>query len=156
MELSHMDSSSSSKSKIGVLLVGHGSRLPYGEEVINGIAEIYRQQADYPVGVGFMNMNKPSIPAAINELSRAGVEKIIVTPVFLAHGVHTKQDIPHILGLDNGHEHGHGHSHGHDHSHQDEEDEDIQFDGEIIYTEPLGADSRLVEIIKDRVNNALN
>ncbi|MCK9151118.1 sirohydrochlorin nickelochelatase [Methanobacterium alcaliphilum] len=147
-----MDSSLNSKNKIGVLLVGHGSRLPYGEEVINQIAEIYRQKADYPIMVGFMNMNKPSIPKAINELSKNGVEKIIVTPVFLAHGVHTKQDIPHILGLDNGSEHGHGH----DHSHHDEEDEEIQFDGEIIYTEPLGADSRLVEIIKDRVNTALN
>src|SRR5512145_198649 len=147
-----MDSSSNSTSKIGVLLVGHGSRLPYGEEVINGLANIYREQADYPVGVGFMNMNKPSIPSAINELSRAGVEKIIVTPVFLAHGVHTKQDIPHILGLDNGHE---GHGHGHAHSHHNEEEEEIQFDGEIIYTEPLGADSRLVEIIKDRVVNSL-
>jgi sirohydrochlorin cobalto/nickelchelatase len=148
-----MDSNSSSNSKIGVLLVGHGSRLPYGEEVINGLANIYRDQTDYPVGVGFMNMNKPSIPSAINELSQAGVEKIIVTPVFLAHGVHTKQDIPHILGLDNGHEHGHGHGHSHDH--HDDADEEIQFDGEIIYTEPLGADSRLVEVIKDRVNNSL-
>lgn len=148
-----MDLNSSSKSKIGVLLVGHGSRLPYGEEVINGLANIYREQADYPVGVGFMNMNKPSIPSAINELSQAGVEKIIVTPVFLAHGVHTKQDIPHILGLDNGQE---GHGHGHDHSHHDEEDEEIHFDGEIIYTEPLGSDPRLVEILKDRVNNSLN
>ena len=147
-----MDSNSSSKSKIGVLLVGHGSRLPYGEEVINGLANIYREQADYPVGVGFMNMNKPSIPSAINELSQAGVDKIIVTPVFLAHGVHTKQDIPHILGLDNGHEHGHGHEHSHDHQ---DEDEEIQFDGEIIYTEPLGSDPRLVEILKDRVNNSL-
>jgi sirohydrochlorin cobaltochelatase len=148
-----MDSNSNSKSKIGVLLVGHGSRLPYGEEVINGLANIYREQTDYPVGVGFMNMNKPSIPSAINELSQAGVEKIIVTPVFLAHGVHTKQDIPHILGLDNGHEHGHGHGHSHDH--HDDADEEIQFDGEIIYTEPLGADARLVEVIKDRVNNSL-
>ncbi|PKL67078.1 MAG: sirohydrochlorin nickelochelatase [Methanobacteriales archaeon HGW-Methanobacteriales-1] len=148
-----MDSNSSSKSKIGVLLVGHGSRLPYGEEVINGLANIYREQTDYPVGVGFMNMNKPSIPSAINELSQAGVEKIIVTPVFLAHGVHTKQDIPHILGLNNGHE---GHGHSHDHSHHDEEEEEIQFDGEIIYTEPLGSDPRLVEILKDRVNNSLN
>jgi sirohydrochlorin cobaltochelatase len=148
-----MDSNSSSKSKIGVLLVGHGSRLPYGEEVINGLANIYREQTDYPVGVGFMNMNKPSIPSAINELSQVGVEKIIVTPVFLAHGVHTKQDIPHILGLDNGHEHEHGHGHSHDH--HDDADEEIQFDGEIIYTEPLGADARLVEVIKDRVNNSL-
>lgn len=146
-----MDSNSNSKSKIGVLLVGHGSRLPYGEEVLKGLAEIYRKNSEYPVKIGFMNMNKPSIPAAINELSKENVDKIIVTPVFLAHGVHTKEDIPHILGLDNGHDCSHGHSH----NHNDEVNEEILFDGEIIYTEPLGADSRLVDVIKDRVNNAI-
>jgi hypothetical protein len=31
----------------------------------------------------------------------------------------------------------------------------IQFDGEIIYTEPLGPDQRIVDIITDRVNDAL-
>ncbi|MEN6292894.1 MAG: CbiX/SirB N-terminal domain-containing protein, partial [Methanobacterium sp.] len=77
-----------------------------------------------------------------------------VTPVFLAHGVHTKQDIPHILGLDDGHEHSHGHDHGHSHE-EEEEQEEIEFEGEIIYTEPLGADARLVDIIKERVASAL-
>lgn len=149
-----MDTNSNSKTaKIGVLLVGHGSRLPYGQDVVSKIGEMYRQNSDYIVEVGFMNMNKPSIPAAINSLAKQGVEKIIVTPVFLAHGVHTKQDIPHILGLDDGHEHSHGH--GHDHSHDEEETEEIEFDGEIIYTEPLGADARLVSIIDDRVTSAL-
>ncbi|MDI9617804.1 sirohydrochlorin nickelochelatase [Methanothermobacter sp.] len=143
-----MDSNSSQKPKIGVLLVGHGSRLPYGEEVINGIADIYRKEADHPVAVGFMNISKPSIPEAINELAAMGVEKIIVTPVFLAHGVHTKHDIPHILGLDNGTEHHHHHEHEHEH-------EEFEFDGEIIYTEPLGADPRIAEIIRDRVKSAI-
>lgn len=145
-----MDTNSDLKTaKIGVVLVGHGSRLPYGKDVVSKLGEMYKQNSDYLVEVGFMNMSKPSIPAAINMLAKQGVQKIIVTPIFLAHGVHTKQDIPHILGLDDSHEHGHGHSH------HEEETEEIEFEGEIIYTEPLGADARLVEIISDRVAGAL-
>lgn len=148
-----MDTNSNSKTtKIGVLLVGHGSRLPYGKDVVSKLGEMYKKNSNYLVEVGFMNMSKPSIPEAINKLAKQGVQKIIVTPVFLAHGVHTKQDIPHILGLDDGHDHGHGHNHSH---HDDEEQEKIEFDGEIIYTEPLGADPRLVEIINDRVAAAI-
>ena len=148
-----MDTNSGSKTaKIGILLVGHGSRLPYGKDVVSKLAEMYKENSDYLVEVGFMNISKPSIPAAINKLAEEGAQKIIVTPVFLAHGVHTKQDIPHILGLDDGHSHGHDHGHSH---HEEEEQEEIKFNGEIIYTEPLGADARLVDIIKDRVAGAL-
>ena len=147
-----MDTNSGSKTaKIGILLVGHGSRLPYGKDVVSQLAEMYKENSDYLVEVGFMNISKPSIPSALNKLAKEGAEKIIVTPVFLAHGVHTKQDIPHILGLDEGPEH----SHDHGHSHHEEEKEEIEFKGEIIYTEPLGADARLVDIIKDRVASAL-
>jgi sirohydrochlorin cobalto/nickelchelatase len=149
-----MDTNSSSKTKIGVLLVGHGSRLPYGKDVVSQIAEMYQEKEDNLVEVGFMNMSKPSIPEAINILAQKGAVKIVVTPVFLAHGVHTTEDIPRILGLNNGHDKGeqsgHGHSHGHDH-----DEVKIDFKGEIIYTEPLGADRRIAEIIKDRVNDAL-
>jgi sirohydrochlorin cobaltochelatase len=149
-----MDTNSSSKTKIGVLLVGHGSRLPYGKDVVSQIAEMYKEKEDNLVEVGFMNMSKPSIPEAINILAKKGAVKIVVTPVFLAHGVHTTEDIPRILGLNNGHDKGeqsgHGHSHGHDH-----DEVKINFKGEIIYTEPLGADRRIAEIIKDRVNDAL-
>ena len=145
-----MDTNSDLKTaKVGILLVGHGSRLPYGKDVVSQLAEMYKENSNYIVEVGFMNISKPSIPAALNKLAKEGVEKIIVTPVFLAHGVHTKQDIPHILGLDDGHGHDHGHSH------HEEEKEEIEFKGEIIYTEPLGADARLVDIIKDRVASAL-
>lgn len=147
-----MDTNSNSKSKVGVLLVGHGSRLPYGKDVVSQIANIYRSDEDYPVEVGFMNMSKPSIPEAVNKLAETGVDKIIVTPVFLAHGVHTKQDIPRILGLTNDHSEDHDHE-GHPHHH--EEVEKVEFDGEIVYTEPLGADSRIAAIIEDRVKDAL-
>jgi sirohydrochlorin cobaltochelatase len=116
---------------------------------------MYRENGEFLVEVGFMNMSKPSIPEAINSLAENGAEKIVVTPVFLAHGVHTTEDIPRILGLNNGHnesKHSHGHSHGHS---QDDEEVEINFKGEIIYTEPLGADRRIANIVKDRVNDAL-
>lgn len=156
-----MVTNSNSQNKVGVLLISHGSRLSYGEEVINEVAAIYREKTDYPVVVSYMNMSKPSIPAAINQLADKGVEKIIAIPVFLAHGVHTTQDIPKLLQINNGHDHrdegdspGHSHGHGHSHAHE-EEVEEIQFGGEIIYTEPLGADRRIVDIIADRVKDAL-
>jgi sirohydrochlorin cobalto/nickelchelatase len=96
-------------------------------------------------------------------LADEGVEKIIAIPVFLAHGVHTTKDIPKILQINNGlnlkeHSHGNnenGHSHGHSHSHHNQKEVEIKFKGEIIYTEPLGADRRIADIIEDRVNNAL-
>jgi sirohydrochlorin cobaltochelatase len=144
-----MATNSNSKNDVGVILVGHGSRLPYGKDVLSQLAEIYKKNTEYPVEIGFMNMSKPSIPTSINKLSDMGVKKIVVTPVFLADGVHTTQDIPRILGLDNGNE-----NMDH-HHHHEEEVEHVHFHGEIIYTKPLGADSRIADIIKDRVDNAL-
>jgi sirohydrochlorin cobalto/nickelchelatase len=99
-------------------------------------------------------MSKPSIPTSINKLAQMGVEKIVVTPVFLAPGVHTTQDIPRILGLNNGDD-THEHSHGHEHSHEHGEEEEIHFHGEILYTDPLGPDPKIADIIKNRVDNAL-
>jgi sirohydrochlorin cobaltochelatase len=145
-----MATNSNSKNDVGVILVGHGSRLPYGKDVLSQLAEIYRKNTEHPVEIGFMNMSKPSIPTSINKLADMGVKKIVVTPVFLADGVHTTQDIPRILGLDNGNE-----NMEHHHHHEDEEEEHFHFHGEIIYTKPLGADSRIADIIKDRVDNAL-
>ncbi len=151
-----MDTNSSSKTKIGVLLVGHGSRLPYGKDVVSQIADMYREDQEFIVEVGFMNMSKPSIPEAITILADKGAEKIIVTPIFLAQGVHTTEDIPRILGLNNGHDETGNNSHRHSHSHShDHEEVEINFKGEIIYTEPLGADKRIADIVKDRVNDAL-
>jgi len=150
-----MATNSNSNNKIGVLLVGHGSRLKYGKDVISQLADIYRGDVDYPIEIGFMNMSKPSIPAAINKLANMGVKKIVVTPIFLAHGIHTTQDIPRILGLKNNNKSHHHNHNDDDHHHSLEKEESIQFEGEIIYTEPLGADVRIVDIIKDRVKDAL-
>ena len=157
-----------SDKKTGILLLSHGSRLDDGEDVIKAYKEMYLEEfPDAIVEYGFMEIKKPGIPETIKMLTeQADLEKIIVVPVFVAHGLHTKRDIPTLLGIesdyeadDHGHHHhhhDHGHDHGHHHHHHhDHDDEEVEFDGEIVLTEPLGVDKRMYEIIKDRVSDYL-
>ena len=141
--------------KTGILLLSHGSRLDDGEEVIKAYKEMYAEEfPDMPVEYGFMEIRKPGIPETIKKLTEENdLEKIIVVPVFVAHGLHTKRDIPGLLGIESdyeGDDHGHHHHHHHDH-----DDEPVEFDGEIVLTDPLGIDRRMYEIIKDRVSEHL-
>ncbi len=157
--------------KTGILLLSHGSRLPDGEEVIKAYKEMYLEEfPEAIVEYGFMEIRKPGIPETIKKLTeQADLEKIIVVPVFIAHGLHTKRDIPKILGIESdldeeefksGHHHHHGHhdhdhGHHHHHHHHDHDEEEVHFDGEIVLTDPIGIDARLFEIIKDRVSDSL-
>ena len=157
-----------SDKKTGILLLSHGSRLDDGEEVIKAYKEMYVEEfPDMPVEYGFMELRKPGIPETIKKLTTENdLDRIIVVPVFVAHGLHTKRDIPGLLGIesdyeedDHGHHHhhhDHGHDHGHHHHHHhDHDEEEVDFDGEIILTDPLGIDRRMYEIIKDRVSEHL-
>jgi sirohydrochlorin cobalto/nickelchelatase len=144
--------------KTGILLLSHGSRLPYGSDVINSLANMYKEE--FPnsiIETGFMEMGEPNIPQAFENLKSQGeLDRIIVVPVFIAHGLHTKRDIPQILGLEDIEEAPHNHDHSHEHHHHHHhEHEKVDFDGEIIFTDPLGDDPLVLEIIKKRISNAL-
>ena len=139
-----------------LVLVGHGSRLPYSKELLVKLAEKVKERNIFPiVEIGLMEFNEPTIPQAVKKAIEQGAKKIIVVPVFLAHGIHTTRDIPRLLGLideeehEHDHEHSHGHHHHHHHHHEHEKLE-IPEDVEIIYREPIGADDRIVDIIIDR------
>lgn len=137
----------SKDNEIGILLVGHGSSLPYGQEVLYKLAEGYRKDSDYPVEVGFMNIAEPSIATAVDTLKKRQIKKIIIVPAFIAHGIHTKQDIEYVLRLSD--------EKRPSKIHNFDESERIDFNGEIIYTEPFGADSRIVEILEEKINNII-
>ncbi len=168
------DSKLDDDAKTAVLLVSHGSRLNYNKEFISSVFKQYNAQSDYPCDFGFMELVEPNIPTSINKLvSENEVDRLIVVPVFIAPGVHTTRDIPTILGLieDDGsghhhHHHDHGHSHdhehGHDHSHShhhhhhhDHGDVKMEFEGEILYPEPICDDDILIDILEEMVNEAL-
>lgn len=155
--------------KTGILLLSHGSRLDDGEEVIKAYTDMYREEfPEAIVEYGFMEIRKPGIPESINKLTENNdLDKIIVVPVFVAHGLHTKRDIPKLLKIESDfkedahehhhhhHDHDHGHEHHHHHHHHDHDEEEFDFDGEIILTDPLGVDERLYDIIKDRISQNL-
>ncbi len=145
--------------KTGILLVSHGSRLKYNKEFISSLFTKFEKTTDYPCNFGFMELAEPSIPDAIDVLlSKNDVDRLIVVPVFIAPGVHTTNDIPTILGLKEGHSHHHHHDHDHSHEHEHHHHHDlttIDFDGEILYPEPIKADDILIDILIKKVNNSL-
>ena len=145
--------------KTGILLLSHGSRLPQGKEVIEAYVNMFKDEyPDSIVDYAFMEIRQPDIPTVINKLAEENdLEKIIVVPVFIAHGLHTKRDIPKILGIEvddidigSKHEHPPHHQHPHDH-----DEKTVDFNGEIILTNPLGVEKGIFEIIKQRVKDNL-
>lgn len=156
-----------SDNKTAILLLSHGSRLEDGKKVIEAYKELYLEEfPEAIVDYAFMEIRKPGIQETIKKLTEENdLDRIIVVPVFVAHGLHTKRDIPRLLGIETDfdaeeasshhHHHHHGHDHGHHHHHHDHDEESIEFDGEIILTDPLGIDKRMYEIIKDRVSEYL-
>ncbi|WP_407424460.1 sirohydrochlorin nickelochelatase [Methanobrevibacter sp.] len=145
--------------KTGVLIVSHGSRLKYNKEFTSALFSKFEKTTDYSCNFGFMELEEPSIPEAIDVLLNENeIERLIVIPVFIAPGVHTTNDIPTILGLKEGdehHHHHHDHEHGHDHEHHHHDLTSIDFDGEILYPEPIKADDILIDILVKKVNSAL-
>lgn len=127
--------------KIGILAIGHGSKLPFNKEVVTQIADyIAQKHSDVIVRAGFMENSKPTLEEAIEGFSGTGVTKVAAVPVFLASGVHITKDIPRILSLD---EKGCG---------------TLEIDGKSVplcYAGPLGADELIAELVFKRVQEVL-
>ena len=79
--------------KVGLILIGHGSKLPHNQENLEKLAEILRQKSEFKiVEIAFMIRNTPTIPQAIDALVKRNLREIVLIPVFLAPGVHTTQE----------------------------------------------------------------
>ena len=129
--------------KIGILALGHGSRHPHNKDVVTGVADlIAKKYKNVVVRTGFMNMNAPTMKEGLDGFKGTGVSKIVAVPIFLAHGVHTMEDIPQILGIS-----------------KESRKTMIKLDGRdvaLIYSEPLGVDELVAELAFKRANEALS
>jgi sirohydrochlorin cobaltochelatase len=85
---------------IGILVLGHGSSLPYNRELVESLARMIGACHCGPVRTAYLNMDQPDIPKGLKSFAGTNVKKIVALPLFLAHGVHTRQDIPKELGID--------------------------------------------------------
>lgn len=128
--------------KKGLLLVGHGSSLPYNQELVEKTAAIIRgKYPEYNVKCGFMNMNKPSIRESLDLFRREPIESLVVVPLFLAKGVHIEKDIPGEIGLPEGTRKG-----------------TFAHNGKtipMVYAEPIGVDPLLAELMVKNATLAL-
>ncbi len=129
--------------KIGIFALGHGSRHPHNKEVVNGVAElIAKKYKNVVVRIGFMNMNNPTMKEGLEAFKGTGVSTIVAVPIFLAHGVHTMEDIPKILGIS-----------------KVSRKTTIKLDGKnvtLVYSEPLGTDELIAEVAFKRAKEALS
>ncbi len=123
---------------VGLVIIGHGSKLPHNRENLEKLASILRKKSKFKlVEISFMVRDKPTIPEAIESLAKHGVTKIVLIPAFLAPGVHTTREIPEMIGLK-------------------EKESGLTARGiELIYGEPLGADERIADIIEEKALIAL-
>ncbi|NTV27801.1 MAG: sirohydrochlorin nickelochelatase [Methanothrix sp.] len=85
---------------VGILVLGHGSSLPYNRELVESLAQMISRDISGPVRTAYLNMNHPTIQEGLKSFAGTNVKKIVALPLFLAHGVHTREDIPKELGVD--------------------------------------------------------
>jgi len=123
---------------VGLLLIGHGSKLPYNRENLEKLAEILRKRSFFgEVAIAFMCRDKPTIAEAIDELAQRNVSKIVLVPAFLAAGIHTTHDIPKLIEVK-------------------EKELQLKESGiKLFYGEPLGYDERIAEILEEKAYKAL-
>lgn len=95
-----------SNAKTALLLVAHGSHsddwnqtlLTVGEEV-KALALADEANPFDDVQMAFLEFTEPSIFSVVNNLDNAGVERVLVMPVFVAPSGHSMRDLPAALGI---------------------------------------------------------
>lgn len=115
-----------------LLLVEHGSRQAESTEGLDFLIQAFRREGNFEiVERAFLELAHPTIPEAIAACVRQGVAHLVVVPYFLEKGRHVEKDIPSALqaarqahpGL------------------------------RIEMAQPLGAHPKLVDILRDRIED---
>ncbi|MFZ5632394.1 MAG: sirohydrochlorin chelatase [Bacillota bacterium] len=120
--------------KTGVILLSHGSRLPEAQKTLKELVEQVKAGGNFDLVTGAsLQFNRPDLQTAVAQTVSAGMDRVIVAPLFLYMGMHMKKDIPEIL---------------------DEERKKyphVRFD----MTGNIGADRKLAEILLERIGKVV-
>lgn len=84
--------------KTALLVMVHGSPRPASNgSMFQVVEQVKASNAFEIVNVGFMELNEPSIPDAIDQLVDQGATSVIAVPYFLHAGTHVADDLPTLL-----------------------------------------------------------
>ncbi len=80
------------------MVFAHGSRVAAANEAVQAVALEAAQQARIPCfRTAFLELARPSLAEAVEELAAEGVRRILITPYFLTMGRHLTEDLPRLL-----------------------------------------------------------
>jgi sirohydrochlorin ferrochelatase len=81
-----------------LVALAHGSRDPRSADSIKALVEEVRtMRPDLRIEPAFLDLCKPSFPAVVNRLVRAGYDEIVVVPLLLTEAYHAKVDVPEAI-----------------------------------------------------------
>lgn len=84
--------------RTGLLMIAHGSPEASNNAPIHAVAERVRASERYAaVTVCFMDLNEPSIGAAIDDFAERGISHAVAVPFFLQLGSHVAEDLPALV-----------------------------------------------------------
>lgn len=80
-----------------VLVISHGSRETSANQDFKKLVQKYRHKhPNWVIAHAFLELTKPSIPEALENLSKKS-DEILILPLFLFAAKHVKKHIPEIL-----------------------------------------------------------
>jgi uroporphyrin-III C-methyltransferase len=84
-----------SNPKIGLLIVGHGSRRAEANEDVHEAARLIGERGGFSlVEAAFLEIEDPDVAEGFSRLVARGAREIIIHPYFLSPGRHTRGDLP--------------------------------------------------------------
>ncbi|MCS7280188.1 MAG: precorrin-8X methylmutase [Desulfobacterota bacterium] len=122
-------------SSVGIILMGHGSRVPNAGRYMERVADELKRKYGYEnVSVCYVSRLGPHFPEVFEKLVKEGLKTIVVIPYFLHEGLHLVVDVPEMMLK------------------EAEKYPDVK----LILGKGLGFDEVLVDLVQKRIKESLN
>lgn len=81
-----------------LLVMVHGSPREESNEAVRRVVDLARDRGEWEaIEIGYLDVNQPDIPAAVDALVLRGAREIVAVPYFLHSGKHLLRDLPDAL-----------------------------------------------------------
>ncbi|OWZ82980.1 sirohydrochlorin chelatase [Natranaerobius trueperi] len=114
------------------IILGHGSRNPEANKVLRSISDMFESETKESASYAYLQFEEPDLETVIDKIYSSNISTITVIPLFLYPGIHIKKDVPEkIIKI-----------------------KEKYPNLTIRLADPIGADSTLIAILKERADNA--